>query len=254
MRWNLQSYIKKKLLRRILVKTKLKTRPSILTKSLARITFLLVIINTVIQFLIYGFGIKKDWFLLFNMDKEVNMPTIFSCILLLICASLISLITKNYEDMNDLNLRKWNGLKWIFVFLAFDEGLQIHEAFIIPSIKPMLPAILTVVWVIPYSIFAILAIIYFMPLLKSLPRKIKVMILFSGLIYISGALGLEMIGSFLVRTGDIRLHGISYGLISTLEETLEMVGLLFFIHTLLKYIFDYQKQILKINLHISGSN
>ena len=64
--------------------------------------------------------------------------------------------------------------------------------------------------------------------------------------------GFEMIGSFLVRTGDIRLHGISYGLISTTEEALEMTGLIIFIHVLLRYILDYQSQKLKVNLRLSS--
>lgn len=79
------------------------------------------------------------------------------------------------------------------------------------------------------------------------------MTLFSGMIYLIGVLGFEMIGSFLVRTGDIKLHGISYGLISTLEETLEMIGLILFIYTLMIYIFDHQKQKLKIIFHLSKS-
>ncbi len=187
------------------------------------------------------------------MDKEINIPTAFSCALLLICSSLISLILKEYKNQKNTIENKWNALRWTFIFLALDEGLQIHEAFIIPSIKPMLPTILNIVWVIPYAILSIFAIIYFMPLIQSLPRKLKYLVLLSGTIYISGALGFEMIGNFLVRIGYIRLHSIAYGLIYTTEETMEMAGLIIFIYALLKYVFDYQRQKLKINFHISKS-
>ncbi len=233
------------------MKSKLSTNPANVTKFLLGLTLLLVVINILIQFLIYDFGLDKEWFLLFNMDKELNLPTLFSCILLLVCAALISLVRKKLITTNNSIANKWKALKLVFIFLALDEALQIHELFIIPSLKPNLPAILTIVWVIPYGLLTFFAMIYFLPLILSLPARIKYLILSSGLIYLSGALGLEMIGSYLVRTGDIRLHGISYGLISTLEETLEILGLIMFAQALMILVFNYQNQKLKINLRLS---
>ena len=233
-------------------KSKLKATPNTVFRLLSGITFLLTLINIAIQFAIYSFGLDKEWFLLFNMDKEVNIPTSFSVILLLFCSSLIALIHKRLKKKSKKIKKRWAVLRWVFIFLALDEGLQIHEILIIPSLKPMLPAILSIVWVIPYGFLAIVALIYFMPILKSLPTELKQKALLSGAVYLSGALGFEMIGSFLVRTGDIRLHGISYGLIFTIEETLEMAGLIIFIYTLLRYIFDYQKQRLKVSLCLSS--
>ena len=217
-------------------------------------TLLLAAINIAIQFAIYSLGLEKEWFLLFNMDKEVNIPTLFSVILLLICATLLSIISKGFEQKNNKIHRRWRALRAVFIFLALDEGLQIHEILIIPSIKPMLPAILTVVWVIPYGILALISLVYFSPILISLPSILKRKAILSGGIYLLGALGFEIIGSFLVRTGDIKLHGISYGFIFTIEETLEIVGLIIFINTLLKYIIDFQKQKLEINFTLSNDN
>ncbi len=240
-----------------MVKSKIKSNPKAVTRFLAGIAIILISINIIVQFLIYTFQLNKHWFLLFNMDKEVNIPTVFSCSLLLICSYLISLIYNRHREQRDKIEHKWNVLKWIFIFLALDEGLQIHEALIIPSLKPMLPTMLSIIWVIPYGIFAIYAAIYFIPLIKSLPRKLKYLTLLSGIIYITGALIIEMIGNYFVRVGDIRLHGISYGLISTLEESLEIFGLIIFIYTLLRYAFGYQNQKLKITFRLSsekGSN
>ncbi len=224
-----------------------------MTRFFAGTTILLAAINIVIQFAIYRLKLKKEWFLLFNMDKEINIPTLFSCCLLLVCAFLISLVMKKAKKQNHLIHNKWNVLKWVFVFLALDEGLQIHELLIIPSIKDMLPAIFTVVWVIPYGALSIFAIFYFFPMVNRLPKKIKYLILLAGVIYVSGALGLEIIGSFLVKTEGIRLHSVSYGLITTLEETLEMTGLIVFIHALSTYIFVFQGEKLKINFRLSSS-
>jgi len=235
-----------------LSKLKLNWNPVILTKFLVGVTCILTLINVIIQFAIYSFGLNDEWFLLFNMDKEVNIPTLFSCCLFLLGSFLIKLIEGKSNKKKIYIIQKWRVLKWIFLFLAFDEGFQIHEAFIIPSFKPLMPPALTVIWVIPYGIFAICCFLYFLPLIMNLPSRIRNLILISGTTYVSGALGLEIMGSFLVRTGDIRLHGISYGLISTLEETLELAGLILFIYALLSYIFNHQKQKIKLNLRLAS--
>ena len=44
---------------------------------------------------------------------------------------------------------------------------------------------------------------------------------------------MEMVGSFAVRSGLIRLHSFWYGAITGIEETLEITGLIIFLHTLM---------------------
>lgn len=231
---------------------KLKLTPQNLVKFLTTGVFILTVINIFIQFAIYNFGVNDEWFLLFNMDKEVNIPTLYSCILLVMCSLLIKLIAKETKKEHPITASKWELLSWIFLFLAIDEGLQIHEAFIIPSLKPLMPAALTVIWIIPYGILVVFLAFYFLQLIMGLPKRVRNLSILSALIYISGAIGFEIIGSFLVRTSTIRLHGISYGLISTTEESLEMIGLLIFIYALMSYAFYYQKQELNINFHLKS--
>ena len=43
-----------------------------------------------------------------------------------------------------------------------------------------------------------------------------------------------MVGSFAVRSGLIRLHSFWYGAITGIEETLEITGLIIFLHTLMR--------------------
>jgi len=166
---------------------------------------------------------------------------------------LITLIIKKIQNKEHRLSRRWNKLKLVFYFLALDEALQIHEILIIPSLKPNVPALLTNIWVIPYGLLAIIASIYFRELILSFPKKIKRLTLLAGSIYLTGALGMEILGSYLVRTGDIRLHGISYGLICTLEEAMEISGVIIFIYALLIYIFIHQKQKLKVNFRLTAS-
>ena len=45
---------------------------------------------------------------------------------------------------------------------------------------------------------------------------------------------MEMVGSFAVRSGLIRLHSFWYGAITGLEESLELVGLVLFLYALMQ--------------------
>jgi hypothetical protein len=88
-------------------------------------------------------------------------------------------------------------------------------------------------WIIPYGLaFIIFAVIYLRFLIK-LPKKIMLLFILSGAIYISGAIGIEMIGGV-----QANLHGYHNALFSSLytfEESLEMIGSMIFIYTLLSY-------------------
>ncbi|WP_238178428.1 hypothetical protein [Calothrix sp. 336/3] len=67
----------------------------------------------------------------------------------------------------------------------------------------------------------------------NLPRKTRSNFLVAGLIYLSGAIGCELIGGYIL---DSRMRGIFYLIIITLEESLEMLGIAVFIYGLLSHI------------------
>ena len=79
---------------------------------------------------IYAFGADKHWLDVLNMDRELNLPTLFSTMLLLTAARLLMQLSKAslQESADD-----WTLLSRIFMFLAVDEALQIHEILILPS-------------------------------------------------------------------------------------------------------------------------
>ena len=60
------------------------------------------------------------------------------------------------------------------------------------------------------------------------------MSLISGLTYVSGALGME-----LLKAHQAVMHGVKstgYATVSTIEESLEMLGLLLFVYALMAYV------------------
>ena len=73
----------------------------------------------------------------------------------------------------------------------------------------------------------------------------------AGAVYIGGAIGMEMIGSFAVRSSLIRLHSPWYGAITGLEETLELLGIILLIDALLRELLD-QHDSVELSFHLSN--
>ena len=79
---------------------------------------------------------------------------------------------------------------------------------------------------------AVLFVVY-LPFLYHLPRIFAVLFLLSGAIYVSGAIGLEMISGKYI---DDHGRDLIYRLIATVEEAFEMFGAWLFIYSLVKYL------------------
>lgn len=69
---------------------------------------------------------------LLNVDKEGNIPSVYSSLTLLGCALLLTVITYVNKLDNLRYQRHWRVLSMIFFYLAFDKLFQFHEEFILP--------------------------------------------------------------------------------------------------------------------------
>ncbi len=214
--------------------------PRSVRNLLMAITAGFLVAHCVVQVGIYGFGAEKHWLDSLNMDRELNLPTLFSSSLLLISALLMQRLghNSNPEATDD-----WRLLSKIFIFLALDEALQIHEILIIPGLRHQVHPALASTWVVPYAALAIIMLWKFRSFLGSIPRATATGLLRSGAVYVGGAIGMEMIGSFAVRSSLIRLHSPWYGAITGLEEALELVGIILLIHALMRALLAQQDSV-----------
>jgi hypothetical protein len=129
----------------------------------------------------------------------------------------------------------WLGLSVIFLFLSIDESLMIHEG-IMEKLRTVLntSGYLYFAWVIPYGIGLIAFLLAYIKFLFNLPHKTRLLFIISGFVYVSGAIGLEMIGGrYYELYGD---QSLSVVILSTIEEILEMAGTVLFIYALTLYI------------------
>ncbi len=173
---------------------------------------------------------------LFNFDEENNLPSLFSTLLLLSCSALLWLIGACRKKQAASDTLYWFGLAIIFVFLACDESLEIHEKLDRP-IRALLNTSgpLYFAWVIPYGTFvAVLGIVYSRFIL-ALPPRIRFLTIMSGVLFLTGALGFELIGSQLFIWSG-KTGGLAFRSAVTLEESYEIIGVLTFIYALLSYI------------------
>ncbi|QNI90742.1 putative membrane protein [Synechococcus sp. BOUM118] len=205
--------------------------PNTVRQWLSLMTAVMLFAHITTQVGIYAFGADKHWLDVLNMDRELNLPTLFSTMLLLTAARLLMQLSKAslQESADD-----WTLLSRIFMFLAVDEALQIHEILILPDLRHHIHPALASTWVIPYGLVALGLLWRFRHFLTTLSAKTSNSFLCAGGVYITGAIGMEMVGSFAVRSGVIRLHSFWYGAITGIEESLEIMGLILFIHALMR--------------------
>ncbi len=173
----------------------------------------------------------------FDFNLENNVPTWFSVCLLAFSMLLLLLIYRHHRAQRNPQAHYWLTLAIIFLLMSVDEMVQLHEEvarIVRPGLGPDTPAIFYWAWVIPYGLFALLAGIYFLRFVRGLPAATRKLFFLSGAIYVSGALGLELLeGHFYVQYGLNHLYN---RILYCIEELMEMGGITLFIHALLGYL------------------
>ncbi|WP_210463530.1 hypothetical protein [Rufibacter roseolus] len=210
--------------------------PSKVISFLIKTTLVLVALNLIACYLrnVLGYESVFTFIQKFYMDSEGNVPAFFSTSILFFSAFLFFLISKAKKSTGDPFYKHWAGLSLIFCLLACDEGFQFHEMLAIPfnTLKPT--GIFLFSWVLGAGLFVVIFSIAYIRFLLSLPAKYSRNFFLAGLIFISGTLGMEMVGGWIVE--NYGREGILYSVIFTIEETLEITGIILLINTLLHYI------------------
>lgn len=210
--------------------------PERITRTLILITLILSAASLISQWVKYGLGYGRLLGLvpLFDVNSELNLPAFYSAVLLLVCSILLAVITVIKTEDKGRYINHWRGLSAIFLFLALDEIISLHER-TIPPLRTALQArsFLYSAWVILGAGFVSLILLIYFKFLLHLPPQTRRIFLLAGGLYIGGALGVELIhGHYL----DFYGKDLIYALIAAVEELLEMLGIITFVYGLLSYI------------------
>ncbi|MPY68374.1 hypothetical protein F8S09_17110 [Deinococcus sp. SDU3-2] len=177
-----------------------------------------------------------------NLNGEYNVASAFNASLFFIGAVLLWLIGRVTRLKGDPFAHTWTLLSRLIFFLALDEYLAIHDKVNRTRDLFGLSGIFYYAWIIPYGLLALVVSLLLIRFLRYLPQGTRNALIFAGVLYVTGALGLELveakIDSLLVVNSENSTpsSGLVLLLLIALEELLEMLALVILIATLLGYL------------------
>ncbi len=156
----------------------------------------------------------------FWVEKEANFPTFVNFALLVTASALTMLVAINSWKTNDDWRWHWLALGALFLFMSFDEAAQVHEpvgTYLTRGIDGR--GFLQWTWVIAGMSIVLLLFIMGFRFLRALSGNVRRILLGAWVVYLSGALGLEMVSAFL-SYNEME----NFRVVTLIEETFEMAG------------------------------
>jgi hypothetical protein len=205
-------------------------RPELVAAVLLGIVVVLVVFHFIGHYhsthvgsgvLTYSFAPK------FNLDGEQTVPAFYTSLMLMFVSLILAAIA---HDSKTVKYKyHWWVLAAIFAFMAFDEASGFHELLTMPMRNRLdLPRWLRFAWVIPAAVVVLIFALSYLKFVLHLPRKCSLLFVAAGVTYVTGALGMEVLGA----DASSRF---AYQVFMSTEETMEMVGVIIFIYATLKY-------------------
>lgn len=218
--------------------------PKVVVLVLAGIILLLLLLNIASYLNLYlTNGDTMDMFFRkTNFNEEKNAPSIFSSLLHFFASFLLAFIGRSRLQIS-IQKKFWWALSFLFFFLGMDELLRVHEKLEGNSLEGF-SGMFLYNWIIYYSIaLMILGFIFLKPLWK-LPKKILKGFFIAGIIFLSGAIGVENFTGGYIQAHELSetsvINSPPVFLLYTIEELLEMTGVSLFIYYLLLFLVKYK--------------
>ena len=175
---------------------------------------------------------------LFDLDRETNVPTWWSAMLLLGSGVVACCQASTEHRAGDRRWLDWLALGALFVALATDEAASLHELLT----KPLRAVLGTGGWlhyplIVPGAVIGIALAVRFRRFLRTLgPTRWRLTM--AALVFALGAFGFETVGGWYAP--DAIGPNATYTALSTTEETLEMVGSSLALLALLRHVREWR--------------
>ena len=186
----------------------------------------------------YGFGHDHFYGLVpfLDLDTEQNIPTFFSTVLLLIISLALAIVALGLKGEGKRDSRYWIGLALIFLFLAIDENISIHER-ISDNIRQFfdLQGFLFFAWLVPYGLAICALGALYLKFLFRLPKPVRILMFYAAAFFLGGAVGLEAIAGTIYEASN-EDKNLLFATLSTFEECFEIVGLLIFFRAISNFL------------------
>jgi len=170
----------------------------------------------------FGHDNLKGLIPLFDLGEERTVPAFASSVLFLLGS--IGFVFVSVTEEARPHRRRWLTLAAAFLFLALDESIAIHERLNEP-VRELLgtSGMLYWPWLLPYMVGVVVLGVYVLPALFALPRPTMIKLITAAVLYVGGAVGVEMFAAPYWEQG--LSTSLPYGLLTLAEESLEMCGL-----------------------------
>ena len=218
-------------------------RRNVVLKLVAAVCILLVL-HVAVMVAKFGFG--HDHLMgmtrVFDMNEESNIPTWYSAVALLLCSASLALVATVKRRMRDRFAVHWGTLALILAYMSLDEVARLHERWGEWLEAPfgwarrveVAGGIFRNLWVVPAAIAVAIVGLAYLRFLWSLPVRTRVQFILAGALFVGASVGMEMVGAHYSSIGSRQWAG--FAVLVTIEETLEMCSIVFFLHAVLEYI------------------
>lgn len=211
-----------------------------ITKFLVALNIIFIILHLVLFFIHHNFEISDlayDIVRRFNMDREASIPTWYAQMILAALSASFAWVTIFKFKAKDKFRFHWLGISFIALYMSIDEGSELHELATNPvqDLFQISSGIFFFAWIVPAMIVVLLVAIIFFRFFLHLPSRTRNLIALSALIFIAGAVGVEMISGAYWQAQDFQ-YDMVYRSLNAAEEGLENFGTILAIYATLDYI------------------
>lgn len=179
-----------------------------------------------------------------SLNREHNIPAWYQSTVVATCGILLMIIADERRRSGQKKMAaSWALLSVALFYVSLDEITVLHERSVEPvrSLLGITGGFLYFAWVIPAMAIVFLFSLMLIPLLRKLPARTLKGFLLAGAVFITGAVGFEMLGAGIaVSKGQ---ETIAYNIIQHVEEVLEMLGFVIFLRVVLEYMASHGKTI-----------
>jgi hypothetical protein len=169
---------------------------------------------------------------LFDSDQKLNFPTTLKLLLMLTSTGLFALV--GLATAAHRSRVRWLGMAAVFGLVTLDEFTYMHQR-LSDAIHDAAGTggALRFAWVLVYlPLLAVLAIVY-LPFWRSLPSRLRYRLLVAALLFAGGSAGIELVKGALY---DEERWSLSFGLVASLSDSLELIGLALLVSALLEHL------------------
>jgi hypothetical protein len=175
-----------------------------------------------------------------DVNREGSIPTWYATVTLMACAVMLGIIAIDaYRRRRPFPLH-WAALAVAFGLLSLEEILGIHS-----EATRVLRSVVSITEGVGYALALgaiamvglVVVVVVFGRFFLHLPPRWRWWFAIAAVIYLTGVFASDAVGDYLITAdGDATL---AYVIVLTIEEALEMIGVLIFIVMLLEYIRTY---------------